>query len=450
MALRCGSGLRAISLHPVRYLALVVLYLFVAHLVVEPETVGVAITDLVVAGTGLAFIGTLLTAARPRDLVLAFVLIHAALAASDLVLVAARFAGLEQALRLAAFPLKTYIYTVQWNAPLAFTYDQPVPVGGLMLPRAIGLYREPGVYQAFALTAATAALMLRDLPWRRSLATLIVLGSACSLSTAWLASLAATAAWAVLARVDRRSAASLAGVAVLLALLAGGLLAASLIPGLGFSDKLGDESGQDRLRAFAALGPAFTASPWLGLGQGTQWSQDAIVSVSGSFIVGMARLGVVGTALFLSATAATLLGRHDRRSLTLLVPLATTMLTSQPLYYSVGAYFLLALPWREALTPPAVVPLRLPARPRVKALAVPEEEIEPLEPHDAVPADEELVITDDEDDDEDADGSLIPVVIDEDELDDDAAVVIASDDLDDDDEVAVVITDEPDAVGTGR
>lgn len=412
LTLRSGAGLHTISLQPVRYLVWVVLYIFVAHLLLEPESVSVGFTDLIVGGIGLLYVGTLLTSARPRDLLVALVLIHALLAASDLLLVAARFVGLDQALLLATFPVKTYVYPAQWHLPFSFVYDQPVAIGSLMMPRAIGFYREPGVYQAFALTACAAALLLRDLPWRRTLAAVIVLGSATSLSTAWLASFAAMTAWAMLARVDRRSAASVVGVAVLLLVLTGAVLAGALIPGLGFSDKLAGESGQDRLRAFAALGPALTASPWFGLGQGTLQSREAIDSVSGSFVVGIARLGLVGTLIFLVATAATLFGRHDRRSLVMLVPLGATLLTSQPLYYSVAAYFLLALPARQALTLPATPQHR---HPPLAPPAAPEQLPEPVEPtanEDHLP----LVIIDDDLDEECWDEAIIPLVVIDDEL----------------------------------
>lgn len=435
MALRSGAALQSVSLQPVRYLFLVVLYFFVAHLIVEPESMSVAFIDLTVGGVGLVYIGTLLTTARPRDLLVALVLIHVVLATSDLVLVAARVAGLEQAIRLAAFPLKTYLYSMEWHFPFGFTYDQPALIGSMVVERALGIYREPGVYQAFALTACAAALLLRDLPWRRTMAMVILLGSASSLSTAWLASLGATAAWAMIARIDRRSAASLTGGALLLAGLAGVLVIGSFIPGLGFHDKLANESGQDRLRAFAAVGPALTASPWLGLGQGTLQGREAIDSVSGSFIVAVARLGIIGTLAFLFAAAATVFERHDRRSIVMLVPLAVTMLASQPLYYSVAAFFLLALPGREALAPPAVPRPLSPGTARPPVIPVEEPEPETPEEVDVEDAldEEEVVLIDDELDEECEDETIIPLVLVDDELDEEC---------EDEAIIPLVITDE--------
>ena len=356
MAMRAAAPLRRISLQPVRHLAVVILYLFLAAFIVEPESVPAALRGLLIGGIGLLFIGTLLRAARPRDLLVALVLIHAALAAADLLRLGAHVAGVERLLHVAYLPIKDYPYPAHWTLPWSLAYAQPVAYGGSAFERALGLYREPGVHQAFALTGFCAALLLRDLRWRRTLATVILLGSACTLSTAWFASLGAVIMWLALTRIDLRRVASLAGTLALLLGLAGLAYVANQIPGIGFSDKLAGDSGQDRLRAFEALGPALTLSPWWGLGQDTTLGRSAIQSVSGSLVVGIARLGICGTVLFVVAVAATLFERHDRRSFLLVIPIGVTLIASQPLYYSIAAFFILALPGRAALA--AAPPIR--------------------------------------------------------------------------------------------
>ena len=351
MAMRSSAPLQRIGVCPVRHLALVVLYLFVAALIVEPESLPAALRGLVIGGVGVLFAGTLMQAARPRDLLVALVLIHAALGAADLLRLSAHLAGVERVLHVAYLPIKDYPYPAHWTLPWSLSYAQPIAHGGSAFERAIGISREPGVHQAFALTGFCAALLLRDLPWRRTLAAIILLGSACTLSTAWIASVGAVIAWCTVTRVDPRRAASLVGAAGLLLGLIALAYATSQIPGIGFSDKLAGESGQDRLRAFDALGPALTVSPWWGLGQDTQLARGTIASVSGSLVVGAARLGIIGTTILLVAIIATLLERHDRRSFLLVIPVGVTLITSQPLYYSIAAYFILALPGRAALTP---------------------------------------------------------------------------------------------------
>jgi len=363
MALRGPQPLARISLHPVRYFALIVLYLFVAHFVLEPESLMVGVKELLIASIGLAFIGTLFTAAKPRDIAVAFVLIHAALAGSGLLLLGARLLGVDRLLAIGYVPTNNYNYAAHWHFPFSFSYAQPISAGGTAWERFMGMYREPGVYQAFALSACATALVLRDLAWRRTLALLIAVASAFTLSTAWLGSFCAMAVWATITRVDFRRASSILWAVILCGAVVGTLIIAINIPGVGFSDKLAGESGQDRLRAFSALGPALTESPWWGLGQNTRMQRDSIESVSGSMIVGIARLGILGTAIFFLALVATILDRHDRRSLVVLIPIGVTMAASQPLYYSIAAYFVLALPGRDAFgtrhsEPPPPTPAR--------------------------------------------------------------------------------------------
>lgn len=376
IALRGPDPLYRITIRPVRFFALVILYIFAAHVIIEPESLLVGVKELVIGGIGLIFIGTLIQAARPRDILVAFVVIYAAVGLSELLLFGARVAGVDQALSLGYFPIKDYRYVAHWYFPWSLTYAQPIGAGGSVWERGLGLSREPGVHQAFALSASCGALLLRDLPWRRSMAVIIALGSAFTLSTAWLASMGALIIWATFSHIDLRKASSLL-VASLLLIAIGALgVVAVQAPGFGFSDKLSGESGQDRLRAVESLGPTLAVSPWWGLGQSTRLQQEVITSVSGSLVVGIARLGLIGSAILLIAMAATLLERHDRRSILLVIPIGVTLLVSQPLYYSIVAYFIFALPGRAALMPlpTPIAPRPLPPVPPVVRQPVPPSE----------------------------------------------------------------------------
>ena len=117
----------------------------------------------------------------------------------------------------------------------------------------------------------------------------------------------------------------------------------------GIEEKLAGESGQDRLKALESLLPSLSASPWLGLGQATELQERTIGSKTGSMIVGAARLGLLGTALLATAIWIAVRRNCGRGLLMLPAPMLITLLTSQPLYYAVPAYFILLVPWRAAV-----------------------------------------------------------------------------------------------------
>jgi hypothetical protein len=232
--------------------------------------------------------------------------------------------------------------------PFAFVYPQYYWFPGISvpLPRAMGVFREPGVFQAFA---ATAALLAPRYFVGRKLYLIVALllaGVLAANSTAGLASFIMVLALLPFLCPMRR------WVKILLLLLCLGLASVVAVvwvfdeSSLGLAGKLSGESGEDRALAVQELQAHWLKAPVWGLIQ--SGNRDLVQSHTGSLPLFFLRYGVVG--LLLSALPVLwLLRRGHWGRLLPLAPLAMTALASQPLW-ATGPFLavvFLAFPARE-------------------------------------------------------------------------------------------------------
>ncbi len=288
---------------------------------------------------GLAAIVTLgaIMPVRRQFLVLAwfFALQGASLAVSHVAIAA----GHLDTLFICEVASEGYEGNLRLYAPWSLFYQQSYAIGGSVYPRAVGFYREPGNFQAFAATGLIAAVLLH----RWWLAALVAIGMAASLSSAALLTVIALVGWRIVLAVRSQRAIGLLIAVVTVAVLAAMVPFFYELESVGFRDKLSNESGQDRLISVGSGVDQFLARPWLGIGM---YNEDRFRNgLHGvNLLAGLGALGLVGMALLHGAVIVALIRNHSLVSLTLCLPILVTMATSQPLYYGIFLPWLVCLP----------------------------------------------------------------------------------------------------------
>jgi len=306
---------------------------------------------------GLTAIVTLgaITPIRRQMLILAwfFALQGASLLVSHVFIAA----GHLDATFISNYAIEGYVGNQQLYAPWSLFYQQSYTIGGMVYPRAVGFYREPGNFQAFAATGLVAAVLLRK--WW--LAALTAFGIAASLSSAALLTIIALVGWRIVLAVRSQRAIGLLVAVVTVAVLAAMVPFFYELESVGFRDKLANESGQDRLISAGSGLDQFLARPWLGIGV---YNEDRfLIGLHGvNLLAGLGAVGLVGMTLLLGGVTLALIRNHSIVSLTMCLPILVTMATSQPLYYGIFLPWIVCLPstpWaRERASLPTWIPRR--------------------------------------------------------------------------------------------
>jgi len=235
------------------------------------------------------------------------------------------------------FPLKHYSDNLNLFLPFTLAFPQRVAIGDFHEAiRMVGLFREPGVYQAFICTSIiVAGIRFRGIDAYLSFCVL-VLGAALTLSTAGIINLIISIP--LFFYFIQRGKIKLSLVLIILLMII-------IIPyiydlqNIGISSKISGESGIDRILALQEFQKSYWKSPIFGL-LGTPASPK---SMSGTILIVYLYFGILG--IFFPAFSYSLLAKNIKHKTHLLIlfPVTLTALTSQPLWGTLPIYFLFSL-----------------------------------------------------------------------------------------------------------
>ncbi len=249
-----------------------------------------------------------------------------------------------------SFDIKHYTTPAIWFAPFALFWPRSADVTflNLDLPRAIGIFREPGVFQAFL---CAAMLSLGDVLRRRYLiVALVILAIAVilTLSTAGFVNLFVVAAILPFGyEFPRKTKIAVVSVTALVAFSAFYFYFYNAEGGL--ESKLQTVSGRERIDAVDELKDHIGTSRILGLR--SQYLGDLVVSQTGSIPSFVLWEGIAGFALSLAPFFWILLKSGHLKNLAPTIPVLLTALSSQPLWATGPLLTILALAVRERIFP---------------------------------------------------------------------------------------------------
>ncbi len=321
------------------------LIIFLNDFIRSPHLSLVSAGFLLKAVVGLLSIMLLSQLANRRELLTILIWACALQAGSYCVFYALFAVGAHEALFAGAFKVEAYSGEQRWYLPISTFYQQVYQVGGVILFRATGLFREPGAFQAIAAAAFAAAVLLR----RPVLALLILADLAFSLSSAALLSLLSLLAYFIVIKSRQQRASGLLVIAGIITVLVALAPFFYNFEAVGFKEKIAGESGQDRV-VNARLGTeVLMDNPFFGIGMFNDDRYDSGLH-GHNLIAGVGVIGLVGLALMILSIALAARRLHTLASFAIYLPLLVTMITSQPLYYGVIplVFLLLPLPLRQA------------------------------------------------------------------------------------------------------
>jgi len=221
-----------------------------------------------------------------------------------------------------------------WSIRLYFPFTPTAGyefVAGTFYPRATGIYREPGIYQAFVTMSFFAVDFF---PFRRKLLMrLVLLFSLFTVfSTAGYIVFLITLSYKYILNIKKIRTFLYAGVAVSITVI--GLMFLWDAGLMGIRYKLFTQGA--RLPQTIAVIAALKQSPFWGIGR--------IESVGGiNFIAALSIIGLFGGALFVVLVVYALSVNYTKRNLIPFLPLLFTLVFAQPLYNKGIVFFMLLL-----------------------------------------------------------------------------------------------------------
>jgi hypothetical protein len=245
-------------------------------------------------------------------------------------------------------PIKHYQASARLYLPASLFYSQDYTIGstGLSLPRAIGIFREPGVFQIFLNTAIILSALEPLKTIRIATVIICIIGVLLTGSTAGLSILCISIPLHFSLRSHSLKNLIPISIAVVVAFCFIFPLAISS-KSVGLMEKLQNESGEDRVLALREFWKyAVESGLW-----GTEWdsaSSGSIKSETGSLPLFYIKYGLIG---FIISTAPFYwLFSRDKMSakklltsVAILTPLFITALTSQPIWQTTPWVFLVVI-----------------------------------------------------------------------------------------------------------
>ncbi len=231
----------------------------------------------------------------------------------------------------AAIPLRLYF---PFTTTLHF-----VKIAGHRIQRAVGFWREPGLYQLFIITSYFATDFIR-LRHKTLVRWLLVFSLLTTFSTAGYAIFLGCLAYKNF--FMRRGHFRVRLVALLI--VGGAFLAFLSAPYFGLQDKL--LRSEKRLLSPLASWELLCEQPIVGYGITSEEELYPGVKLGINFLSSLHQHGIVGLGLYLGLVACALAWHYNRRTVILLLPVLVTALVAQPLYGTAFMFFMLFLPTR--------------------------------------------------------------------------------------------------------
>lgn len=254
-------------------------------------------------------------------------------------------------------------WPIRWYFPFTTTAGLQ-KFGGMLFPRATGIYREPGIYQAFLLMTYVS---IDYLDFRRKwiIQLLILFALLTVFSTAGYVFFLACLFYKQLLKIKAKRTFLLALLTIATVLIGGFLLWDAGVMGLRYKLYV---QGM-RLAQTQAVFEALRENPLWGLGIGN--TEGGV-----NFLAFLSSIGLVGGGLYVLMILYSIFTQCTPRTLEIYLPLLLTTLFSQPLYQKGIMVFMLFLSVRSLHHP--LVPSKLKAQ-RRKVQIVPHQACPTLE-----------------------------------------------------------------------
>ena len=227
--------------------------------------------------------------------------------------------------------------------PFTIAYPQRYTLLSFTVIRGMGMFREPGVSQAFL----NAALICCGLLWRgwsaHFRAAIIFLGIVLTMSTAGIINLMISIPLYAICVYGKKA---IVPVFIATLFLMPAFAFITNMESVGLHDKLSGESGEDRLNAFAEFQRLWSDAGIWGLSGIGRYKTE---STAGTLLIYYLNNGLIGLVASMAPIIYFLTKSHLGKALLVLVPPSISMLTSQPLWGTVPFVVLVALAQKLSL-----------------------------------------------------------------------------------------------------
>jgi hypothetical protein len=221
--------------------------------------------------------------------------------------------------------------------PLTIT-GATVWLGGFMISRADGIFREPGIFQAYLITALVLLRRIR-VRFRYVLAATCCGALILTFSSIGYPLAIATAVYIVLAKRGRYR----IKLAVIVLSIVGALALWSFKP-LDYEKKIIEIQDTEGSRVTATINSFMFFPEHPIIGSGLFVDQPGNLGLEGvSLLSSVNMFGLVGIALYVLTVVLAIWRNYKLRDLDILIPLLGTALLAQPLYFDSILFFLLSL-----------------------------------------------------------------------------------------------------------
>jgi len=280
---------------------------------------------------------------KPDHIVIAFNCLLIIVVSSSVITYFAYGVSFAQKSPLLEFPIRNYDANCRVYFPFTVIYQQEYSIGGNAgIARCIGIFREPGIYQAVLNTGIVSLAFVRNKTFRVLSVIILIAGVFSTMSTAGLAGLIISL---VVYSLIRNAKLSL--IALPLAMIAAyffGLFDLIMnAESVGISSKLSDASGADRVTAIQQFILYWGDAGFWGITNEVGLSH--ITSLTGTLPLFYLKLGIVGIITSLLQIFAYWKGSHVSRYFLISIPIFISAITSQPLWASNISSFFYCLGW---------------------------------------------------------------------------------------------------------
>ena len=232
-----------------------------------------------------------------------------------------------------------YVYELEILFPFSPVYNGTANVAGLKLPRAIGMMREPGLYQMVIIIS----YWLQDFykfKYNLFIKFILIFSLIVTFSTAGYALLLGTIIWKMFKNLDQnRIGYLLGGIPIVIALIYGLIFSESQF---GIMEKFDSQSGASRLGATITSLELIKENPLFGIGFHVEPNN---IEIGINFLGTIAQLGIIGSFIFLIPSFYTWIKIKDGpvQVVNIFFVLILTMLFAQPIYDKPITYLVLSI-----------------------------------------------------------------------------------------------------------
>ncbi|MFT7237017.1 MAG: hypothetical protein ACI93L_001099 [Cyclobacteriaceae bacterium] len=237
-----------------------------------------------------------------------------------------------------------WVYELPIMFPFSPVYDAGAKVGSLLLPRAIGFMREPGLYQ-MVLIVAFWMVDIYDFKKALLIRTVLILSLIFTFSTAGYFLFLITVVVKIFSSSKKKAMIIFLGLPILASIL---YFLFTTESQFGLAQKFNNRSGLSRLEVTLKAIELITENPFMGIGFHNRING---MELGINFLGTTAQIGLIGVFVFLFPFIFTLLKirKQGVAFISIWLCLLTTMLFSQPLYdkpitYLVLSFLILSVP----------------------------------------------------------------------------------------------------------